>query len=392
MKIAFVTSHLTVYGGGGIFLRRYVNRLTEKGHELYVVAQQIDTNYYKFHDDVKLIEVGGYLPNHPFHWFNFMKIKNRYQKILENLDVSLYISQNFPSNYFCSQINLKDFQRHIYYCHEPFRYFHDRLFIKKAPFTYKIITWFLRRFFKKFDVIGAKQSDIILCNSRFTCSQVFNIYKKKGIVHYQGVEKLNNKPTNDKAEFDLREELHLDRNMPILFTLGLSHHMKGARELISIFSKVLKNNQSVKLLIAGKIHPYNKKILRKSIKDFNIPKENVIFYGFIKDDLLDDVYAQSTLTYYTPIDEAFGLIPLESMKNGTPVIAFEGGPSETIDDGVTGYVIKNKNLEKFAEKTVKLLQNPEILNKFSEQSKIHFRENFTLEKGVKKFIEILDIQ
>ena len=46
--------------------------------------------------------------------------------------------------------------------------------------------------------------------------------------------------------------------------------------------------------------------------------------------------------FYTAIDEPFGLIPLESMNYGIPVIAFEGGPSETIIDGLAGYLIKSK--------------------------------------------------
>ncbi len=51
------------------------------------------------------------------------------------------------------------------------------------------------------------------------------------------------------------------------------------------------------------------------------------------------------------IDESYGLIPLESMKNGTPIIAFKGGPSETILDGQTGYLIKNYNFNDFVKKS-----------------------------------------
>ena len=48
MNITFVASYLTVFGGGGVFLTNYANKLCEKGHSITVVSQKVDKKLYKF--------------------------------------------------------------------------------------------------------------------------------------------------------------------------------------------------------------------------------------------------------------------------------------------------------------------------------------------------------
>lgn len=70
------------------------------------------------------------------------------------------------------------------------------------------------------------------------------------------------------------------------------------------------------------------------------------------------------------------------MKNGTPVIAFEGGPSETIIDGLTGFLIQNQDTNQFAQKALKLIKDKELYNKFSKNAKTHIKEMFNFEKSI----------
>ena len=89
------------------------------------------------------------------------------------------------------------------------------------------------------------------------------------------------------------------------------------------------------------------------VRKLEIPNKNLISYGRISKKDLNIFYQSSLLTFFTAIDEPFGIIPLESMINGTPVIAFNmGGPKETILNGKTGYLIKNHDLNMFAEKAL----------------------------------------
>lgn len=387
MKIAFVTSHLTVFGGGGKFVTDYANKFCERNHSVAVVAQKIDRKYYKFNDKISLIEIGGPLPSNPLHWLRFKKIKKSYLKVLNKLDCDIFLSQNFPSNYFCASINKEESYSHVFYCHEPFRFFHDKKFYSHSPIFLKIASWVLRRFYKKYDVEGTLTADNIICNSDFTRKRVKKFYGRDSYLHYNGVE--INENTEESSDFNLYQELMLKRKIPIIFTLGLSHHLKGARELMYIFDKILKEITDIILLIGGLIKKENEIIIKKWIKKLKIPPKNIIFYGFIEANLLKYFYAQSTLTFYNAIDEAYGLIPLESMKNGTPVIAFEGGPTETIRDGKTGYIIKNYKLNEFAQKAIKLIKNKILIENFSKKCKEHVKKNFNFEKSFSSLEKIL---
>ncbi len=76
------------------------------------------------------------------------------------------------------------------------------------------------------------------------------------------------------------------------------------------------------------------------------------------------------------------------MKNETPILAFEGDPSDTIRDGETGYLIKNKSIDDFAQKAIKLIKDENLYKIFSKNAKIHVKNNFNFEKSVSE-LELL---
>jgi len=88
--------------------------------------------------------------------------------------------------------------------------------------------------------------------------------------------------------------------------------------------------------------------------------------------------------------ETFGLTILEAMSFGIPVIAPPvGGPTELVDDGVTGYLIDSYDIDKLAAKVNELASNPSLCHKISEAAKAKARK-FTIDKFEKKIIEVLD--
>lgn len=384
MKIIIVISHLSIYGGGGKFIMDYANRLSEIGHSITIIAININKNNYKFNKKVNLIELGGPLPKNPLFWLEFNKIKRKYIQVINDLESDIILNVHFPTNYFLSKIKKKNF---VHYCLEPYRFFHDKRFYSTAPFSLKLISLVLRTFFKRYDIIGMRSATEIIYISRFTGTRIKEWYGREGILHYIGVE--TERELKKDLEFDLRKSLKLKPDTPIIFTLGLSTHLKGANELITIFKRVHSIEPETVLLIGGRPAKSNEKVIKKLVKELNIPAESIILYGFIEDDLINNFYSQSTLTFYTAIDESFGLIPLESMINGTPVIAFEGGPSETIVDEKTGFVIKTDDIKSFSEKALLLIQDKEMNKHFSLNAIEHVKQNFSIRKGISSLETIL---
>jgi len=78
-----------------------------------------------------------------------------------------------------------------------------------------------------------------------------------------------------------------------------------------------------------------------------------------------DKYLDSSLFVLTSIYEPFGLVMLEAMSCGLPVIAFDcpHGPAQIITDGVDGFLIKDRNHSFFAEKLCALIESDELRKK-----------------------------
>ena len=380
MNITFVTSHLTVLIGSGKSLLDYTDKFSKMGHRITVVAQKIDRDLYKFNDNISLIELGGFLPSNPLYWLRFYKTKKNYVKILNKLDNDLIIPINFPANFFVSKTKRINHVKHVYYCFEPFRFFHDKKFYSTAPLYIKFSSWFLRLIYKKIDVKSVRLADNIICISNFIKKRIQEVYGLDSYLHNPGIKVIEE--IDELHDFSIKEKLNISNNTSIILALGFSHHMKGAKELIYIFKKIIHQLSNTILLIGGLITKENCFIFSHLMKRLKIPKENVIFLGFIAEEELNYFYSQSTLTFYTAIEESYGLIPLESMKNGTPVIAFEGGPSETILNGKTGYIIKSNEINDFAKKAIKLMKDKRLFVEFSKCAKEHVREIFNIEKKI----------
>lgn len=95
-----------------------------------------------------------------------------------------------------------------------------------------------------------------------------------------------------------------------------------------------------------------------------------------------DIYKVSLLRHcsiliYTPQNEHFGIVPLEAMYIGKPVIAHNsGGPKESIIDNATGYLINGSGKE-FAKKIETLITNVNLMEKFGEAGRERFLTVFS---------------
>ncbi len=96
----------------------------------------------------------------------------------------------------------------------------------------------------------------------------------------------------------------------------------------------------------------------------------VEFLGLVPDSQLQQLYANCEAVIFSPFED-FGLVPLEAMATGRPIVAFgSGGALETMIDGVTGKLFKEQTVESLVE----VLRgfnpgdyNPRVLRRRAEQ-------------------------
>ena len=147
-------------------------------------------------------------------------------------------------------------------------------------------------------------------------------------------------------------------------------------------SKSKTKAQDLLLVVAGGYDPAVEENisyfeeLNKLTKDLNL-ENNVIFRKSIGNDERIALINKATALLYTPDREHFGIVPIESMSLGTPVIAVNsGGPLETIVDGVTGFLCPQTN-EDFAAAMEKFITTPELKIKFGKEGIVRVKEMFS---------------
>lgn len=134
---------------------------------------------------------------------------------------------------------------------------------------------------------------------------------------------------------------------------------KGFEFLAQVAERLARESLPFKLVIVGgnknpavedKVHGY-----------FDGVKDKVVFTGFKGGNALAREYASADLFLHCSITETFGLVVLEAMASGTPVVARDqGGPSEIVREGKTGYLVPPTDLELFVSMVRRISQDPDL--------------------------------
>lgn len=155
---------------------------------------------------------------------------------------------------------------------------------------------------------------------------------------------------------------------------------KGFEFLAKAAKKLDEQGLKFKLLIVGgNRNPQVVQDIRNYFGYLN-GEGKVIFTGFLKGEELAKAYAVGDLFLHCSITETFGLVVLESMASGVPVIARdEGGPSEIVEDGRSGSLVPPHNLDGFVEKVSRLANDTELRTEMRLESR-KMAEEATWEK------------
>jgi len=234
-----------------------------------------------------------------------------------------------------------------------------------------------------------KKADFITCASLdyVKYSQIVNLYKKyknKFIEIPFGVDinKFKPSPVNKtKTTFQ------------ILFVGGLdkAHYFKGINILLEVIAKIeIKNlTQNWELNIVG--DGDLKSQYQNQAKKLNI-SNRINFLGKISDEKKIKIYQQADLFILPSINknEAFGLVLLEAMASGIPVIASNlPGVRTVFQDEIQGYLVEPNNIINLKEKIEKILNDSELRNKMSQAARQLAKEKYNLENVKNKLTNLI---
>jgi glycosyltransferase involved in cell wall biosynthesis len=125
-------------------------------------------------------------------------------------------------------------------------------------------------------------------------------------------------------------------------------------------------------------------------------KDNVLFLGVVKNADLPRYYISADIFCLPSVElagqtEALGVVLLEAMACGTPVIASRvGGTLDIIEDGHNGLLVPQKSPHELSSAIIAILSNPEAARKFSTNGRATIEKKFSWEYVVDRFYKIYE--
>jgi glycosyltransferase involved in cell wall biosynthesis len=373
MRVAIVHDYLTQYGGA--------ERVVKTLHELFTEAPI----YTLFYDPKKTRGVFEGCNIVESFWAKIpilseiMKKNNQIFFWLMPIAIELFDLRRYDiiissSASFAKGIHSPPGAFHICYCHTPTRYLWDdvRKYVS-GFYDYKFVitagSIFLKMT-KKWDLSAAARPHIFIANSNFTAKKIKKFYGRDVYsVLYPPVDVdwwENNSPKIPMSERK--------------YYLMVGRLLKYKRFDIGI---EISRRFGIPLKIVGEGRE------KTNLENIS-PKDKVEFLGWLPDKDLAYVYANAK-ALLMPQSEDFGIVAVEAISCGTPVITYEeSGAAEIVIDGVNGIIVKEQSPEAFFDAILRLNKldlNPEYISMSAKRfSKQVFKEQFL--KILEKFYSI----
>jgi glycosyltransferase involved in cell wall biosynthesis len=358
MKIALVHDYLVQNGGA----ERVLKCLTEVWPEASI--------YTILYDEEKCPEFKSkkiktsFLQKIPlakkYHrFFPFLMMNAIEQFNFDYYDIVLSDSSSFAKNIVTSP---KTF--HICYCHTPMRYAWDdcQYYTKEFGFPswLKKIVPFLINYIRIWDYASTNGVDYFVSNSKFVQGRVKKYYQRKSSV-------IN--PPVQVDSFYITPEKEIGN---YFLMTGRMMKYKKMDLVIEVF-----NELKIPLKIIGKGVEY------KNLKKIAGP--TIEFLGRVSEEALREAYPKAR-AFIFPQEEDFGIVAIEALASGRPVIAFSAGDIvENIIDGKTG-ILFNYQTKDSLKKAIARFEKTKFNSEYVRKTALGFSEN-KFKVKIKKEVE-----
>jgi glycosyltransferase involved in cell wall biosynthesis len=208
-----------------------------------------------------------------------------------------------------------------------------------------------------------------------------------------GVDTEVHKPGIDGTP--VRQQCGVDGSTPLVGMVARFQNVKGHEYFLEMAKRVLQKVPDAHFAVAGenvfavsKDETYKRRILAMAQAD-PLLRSRVHFLGFWEDSR--EVLAAADVMVCSSWFESLSMVALESMAMARPMVSTRvGGPSETIINGVTGYLVPPRDSESIADRVIVLLKNATLRQRIGAQGREHVVEYFSAARYAAGISEIVD--
>jgi len=213
---------------------------------------------------------------------------------------------------------------HVCYCHTPMRYVWDMYheYRSNAPWYKQLFIPPVMYYMRRRDLASADKVDYFIANSRFVADRIKKYYQRDAAVIHPPVA------VDDFCVSTQQEDYYL--------LVGQLVSYKRADLAVEAF-----NRSGKKLVVIGEGEQLGM-LQRKALP-------NIVILCRQPFDVIRHHYSRCRALIFPGVED-FGMVPVEAMASGRPVIAFgQGGALETVQEGVTGRFFSEQTVDSLNE-------------------------------------------
>ena len=396
MRLAILHPHFAFPGGAENLLVWLATGLAQRGHEVTLISRKNHLSIWEeaLHPNLAAIQI----PQNAIQ--NRSKALQSYvagrflRTILPRFDI--VCASNFPS-YWWLQSALKRANSPlpaIWYCHEPSRITYASItdditlnYLSSGSRTLPNHQELARRLRKRLrqervrrrtrfhrDKQAMAAFSGILANSHFTAEKIKAIWGQTSVVCYPGIPErtdLSPVPVSRRRDIVFLSSFALRKNVMGVLA-AFSHIVNGPNRREMVLHLVGWDTQQHRA-VAGFIREHDLSARVRS-------------HGFLGEQEKSDLLSSARLCVFVPFCEPFGLVTLEALSHGTPVIVSDhGGPAEVITNGVTGMHVNPYDPHSISRGILTLYDDMHTLEAMSKAGTALVRERFTLGHFITRF-------
>lgn len=361
-----------VVGGISRVVHDLSHRLIKDGHDVTVITYRDgDTPYFEEDSGVKVHRVDNFMitPNNFIDWvmqLNFNMIARAGEIVAKdgNFDIihahdwlTAYAGRTIKTAYsipLVSTIHATEAGRNSGINSEMQKYIND---------TEWMLTY---------------ESSEVIVNSNYMKSELqrlFGLPFEKINVVPNGVNL--NAFNGIERDYDFRRQYAMDNEKIILF-MGRLVYEKGVQHLISAMPKILSYYNDSKLLIAGKGGMIDELKSQANALGLN---NKIYFTGYLNSKNVQKMYKCADISVFPSTYEPFGIVALEAMLSGTPVVVSDiGGLNEIVNHGVNGMKSYAGNANSLADSILSLLYDYKLCDTITKNAKIKVKNEYNWTK------------
>jgi glycosyltransferase involved in cell wall biosynthesis len=233
-----------------------------------------------------------------------------------------------------------------------------------------------------------KAATAVIANSHAVASHLS--YASKVHVVHNGIDLTRFEPSGSLAPF--RQRFNIPPDAPLVGTVGRLRPWKGQDRFIRLAAAVAESNPAVHFLIVGgspfQVQDDFEKTLHEMVADLQLDSR-IYFTGHLQD--VRPALAEMDVFVHAGAPEPFGLVNVEAMAMGKPIVAFaHGALPEIVRHEETGLLIQPKNEAEMATAVTHLLNQPAKRIEMGRNGRLRAATHFNIQRVAHEIEAIYD--